>query len=327
MPADRVLRLVGPTVEQFAVAVDPLPDDAPVIVMAEVDAVSSDPSSVVDELLDMMEAAVRAQLCAWLPAAEMITGTTDHERRAIRQLAREIASTTAHFGPFLADVAEAALRGRAVVAQHDPEVRSRALARLLGTSYQRDAVALALWSAHSLATQQRHALGTAAQWLANHGPIGIWFLGDDAVEAERFPAVTLPAPAEPVTEPERPAVSFPVLAGRPHPGSAVELAVEAALARCGWARGRAWNHLYQSGPLAPPIRVDLMWPAERVVVELDGPDHRGAVKYADDRRRDNTLTLGGFAVLRIANHEIRDDLSRVLAMIEKLLTTRRKDPR
>jgi very-short-patch-repair endonuclease len=70
-----------------------------------------------------------------------------------------------------------------------------------------------------------------------------------------------------------------------------------------------------------------MWPAERVVVELDGPDHRGALKYADDRRRDNALTLGGYAVLRFLNDEVTADMSRVLAMIEELVVARRRDER
>jgi hypothetical protein len=329
VPADRVIRLEGPTVEQFAVAVDPLPHGVPVVVTVELPSeVRADPAAVVDELLDAVEAVARAQLRAWLPAADGLTGSSDLERRTVRRLARETASTSAVFGPFLADLAEAALIGGAVAARYDPQARSRALAGLLGDCYQRGAVVLALWATEPLSGQRRHAVGTAAQWLAHHGRIGTWIVGGGAVDPERFPAVTLPVPAElqePTRADPRDRVNFPVLTGRPHPGSSVELHVEAALRRCGWAWGRAWNHVYQAHPLTSPIRVDLMWPTERLVVELDGPDHRGALKYADDRRRDNSLTLGGYTVLRFTNHEVHSDLSRVLAMIEELLTTRRED--
>ena len=45
------------------------------------------------------------------------------------------------------------------------------------------------------------------------------------------------------------------------------------------------------------------------MVEIDGSDHRGILKYAADRRRDNGLMLDGFAVLRFTNEEIVDDLT------------------
>ena len=257
-----------------------------------------------------------------------LTDSSNLSRRAIRQLAHETATSSGHFGPLLADVAEAALLGRPASPHHDVETRAAGLAGIVASCYDRSAVVLALWAREPLDHQGRAAVGSAAQWLA--GRYGIWVLGSDVVEAGRFPVVTLALPvglAE-LARPEAPAsprVQFPVLAGRPHPGSAVELDFEATLARYGWAHSRSWNHVYQPHPLSAPIRVDLMWPAERVVVELDGPDHRGALKYADDRRRDNTLTLGGHAVLRFSNDEVTADVTRVLAMIEGLLMARRRD--
>jgi hypothetical protein len=68
-----------------------------------------------------------------------------------------------------------------------------------------------------------------------------------------------------------------------------------------------------------------VWLTERCVVEIDGPDHRGSSKYAADRRRDNGLTLDGFAVLRFTNDEIDDDPARVLAVIHSLLSRKRND--
>ena len=66
-----------------------------------------------------------------------------------------------------------------------------------------------------------------------------------------------------------------------------------------------------------------MWPAERYVVNIDGPDHRGSLKYAADRRRDDGLTLDGFAVLRFTNEGIHGDPARVLAVIEGLSSKKR----
>ncbi len=97
------------------------------------------------------------------------------------------------------------------------------------------------------------------------------------------------------------------------------------LDHCEWAAGRVWNFNYEPHYLAPPIRVDLMWQTERLVVEIDGPEHRERTKYAADRRRDNGLLLDGFAVLRFTNEDVADDPQRVLATIETLLAKKRSD--
>ncbi|MET0900371.1 MAG: DUF559 domain-containing protein [Mycobacterium sp.] len=332
LPTDRVVRVQGPTVDQIAIALDPLPTAAPVVVSCDMTEVSTSPAEVRDELLDRLESVARAQLQVWLPAAEHVAPGSDADRRTARRLAHEIGATSEHFGPFLAELADGVSTGRTSSTRFDPETRARGLARLLRSCYGRESVVLLLRGPHRLAPDARHALGSAAQWLANTASIGAWVLGDNLVDAERFAVIDVPVPpyltepAQPVGD-HRPPVQFPVLSGRPHPGSAVELDFEKALAGCGWAHGRTWNQLYCPHPLAPPLRVDLMWPAERVVVELDGPDHRGALKYADDRRRDNALTVGGFAVLRFSNDEIAADVSRALALIEELLTARRRDER
>jgi very-short-patch-repair endonuclease len=122
-------------------------------------------------------------------------------------------------------------------------------------------------------------------------------------------------------------VGFPALAGRPHPASAAEQRLEDHLSRCEWAAGRVWNQLHPGDTLERSIRVDLMWPELRCAVEIDGPDHRGCLKYADDRRRDNTLVLAGFSVLRFTNAEVADDPARVAATIATLLTARRCNER
>jgi Protein of unknown function (DUF559) len=85
-------------------------------------------------------------------------------------------------------------------------------------------------------------------------------------------------------------------------------ALEAALAACDWAVGRVWNQTFQPHILANLIRVDLLWADERCVVEVDGPDHCGILKFEADRRRDVHLQLEGFAVLRFTNDQILGDV-------------------
>jgi very-short-patch-repair endonuclease len=328
------VRLVGVTTDELGVILDPLPFGAPVAIGYPLRAVGSTSASVVVDVLDRLEEVARMLLPCWLPDARHL----DHsslDRRAVRALARRLASTTEHFGPFIADVAEAALVGRPAAAGHPPDIRARGLARIIATAYGRDGVALVVSQVDELAAEDQRRAGVAFEWLANHGPIGVWLVGDTLRIVDRFRLVTVPVPDHlkdlgqraltPGREPH--VVEFPSVAGRPHPGSAAEQRLEAYLSRCEWASGREWNQLHQTHPLELPIRVDLMWRQCRCAVEIDGPDHLGILKYADDRRRDNTLALSGFTVLRFINSDVIDDPAKAAATIEKLLQLRRREGR
>jgi very-short-patch-repair endonuclease len=333
IPTERVVRLGGITGDQLAISLDPLPDEAPVVIAYSVTPPCPAAIAIVDAVLVQLEVLGRELFPAWLPGADAIDGASGLDRRTVRELARRLASTSNHYGPFLADLADAVLSHRPIDRRFTPEIRARGLSRLLRDSYRRDSVALAISTSTVLGQDDQCAVAAAAEWLANHGRIGVWLVGEALSQMDRFPLLTLPVPsylrelarAVGTTGQCTVTVEFPVLAGRPHPGSPAEQALEAALARCDWAHGRTLNQTYQTNPLAPPIRVDLMWPEARCVVEIDGPDHRGVLKYADDRRRDNTLVLDGFAVLRFTNDEVSCDLARVLDIIRKLVTTRRHD--
>jgi very-short-patch-repair endonuclease len=329
IPPAGVVRLSGLTDEQLAVSLDPLPPTAPAVIRYRPLAHPVSALAVVDDALDKLETIARDLFPSWLPDVDGITGDSDFDRRVMRELAGRKASASAHFGPFLADVAEAALCGCRAERRYSPEVRASGLAGIIADSYGRDRLVLLIGASPGDETDQRR-VATACEWMTNHGRIGVWLTPGALPAADRFPTVALPVPgfvdalvpAE-ITKAPSPAVEYPALAGVPHPASACEQALERTLARCEWAAGRTWNQEYASHSLAPPIRVDLMWPKERCVVEIDGPDHRGALKYAADRRRDNGLQLDGFAVLRFTNDEIDDDPQRVLADIEKLLTSKR----
>lgn len=112
-------------------------------------------------------------------------------------------------------------------------------------------------------------------------------------------------------------------AGKARPDSAAEQALEQALSKMSWAFGRRWNQTYQQRAGAVPLMVDLWWPDERCVVEIDGPEHRASAHFANDRRRDVQLQLDGQAVLRFTNEQVLADPGRAVAAIKQIVCARR----
>ncbi|MFC7482692.1 DUF559 domain-containing protein [Luedemannella flava] len=117
-------------------------------------------------------------------------------------------------------------------------------------------------------------------------------------------------------------------------GSRLPSAVRAAAQRHRVAAGAGPRtpRMGHGAPLEPPAREHAPLrgvPAGRllarggVVVEVDGPEHRRPVLFANDRRRDNALTIDGLHVLRFGNERVHTDLGRVLFDIETLLHQRR----
>ncbi|WP_246567852.1 endonuclease domain-containing protein [Polymorphospora rubra] len=350
-----------------AVAVDPLPDGAPTIVVYRPgpSTAADSPATLVDAILAELERAALDLFPAWLPDAAGITGAGGAHVAAVRVLARRAAATSDHFGPFLADLAAAALTRRPppVGPPGDPgpgpgrpvragrfavEVRATGLARVLAATFGRARTAVVVDVPEEWPVGQAEALVAAGEWLADRGGFGVWLTGAVPATVDHLPAVTVPLPdvasaagpdpapgpdpaarprpeeAGPATGPTVPdRLVVPAVAGRPRADSPAELALEAALSATTWAAGRTWNPTYQSG-LAPPVRVDLLWSAERCVVEIDGPEHRSAVRFAADRQRDVRLQLDGYAVLRFTNAQVLHDVRMVTAQIERFLLGRRR---
>lgn len=72
------------------------------------------------------------------------------------------------------------------------------------------------------------------------------------------------------------------------------------------------------------LEVDLLWPSQRLVVELDGHAfHAGRASFERDRRRDRRLTLAGYRVLRITWRQIEQEGETVVTAIRRLLETGR----
>lgn len=336
LPAGRAVHVRGGSPEAIELTLDPLLEGAPAVIPCAA-SVATDPAKTVTAILAELEEAAIGLYPAWLPGAEGLDGRQGARVAAVRALALQKGAATSQFGPFLADLAERSLDGSAGVSaagRYAAAVRAAGIARVIADSYGRSHTALLLPFPDGLTANEARALAAACEWLASHGGFSAWLVGDGVDGVDWLPTVEirLPAPVRdlcgsatsiPVPEPDRTVVRCPPLSGRPAPGSAAELALEAALATRSWAEGRVWNRTFQTDPLAEQIRVDLMWERERCAVELDGPEHRTPLHYEADRRRDVLLQLAGFAVLRFTNEQVAHDLATVLSHIEQLVDSRR----
>jgi very-short-patch-repair endonuclease len=354
-PRGQVSYLVGADPQLLRIALDPLPDSAPAVIQFR-PGTGGPTGDQVALLLDEMDLAAVALFPRWLPGAERLDGSRSLGVPAVRELAARVAARSHNFGPFLADLAERALCGRTGRPRFPAEVRGRGLARVIADAYDRESVALLIEVPDELSPAEERALVAAAEWLAQHGHLTVWLAGAPLRAVDRLPAVAITLPAHlaqlvaeagPATDGdaagdanpgERPSATdgghqpantgpvfrYPPLSGVPRQDSAAELRLERALAPHEWARGRRWNHTYEWHLLGKPYRLDLFWPTEGIVVEVDGPDHRERLKFADDRRRDVQLHLRGHVVLRFTNEQVLADVETVVRKIEQLLSQRRE---
>jgi Protein of unknown function (DUF559) len=336
LPIGRVVSLQGAAPAALALTLVPLPAGAPAVVIYRPPPLES-AGEVAAGALDALEGAALGLFPAWLPDAAGICGPGGAGVDAVRAVAMRAAPDTAQFGPFLGDLAERALRGlRPGSGRFSPEVRAAGLAKVIARSYDRSAAALLVEVPSDLTGVGEQALVAACEWLAHRGGLGVWLAGAELATVDWVSSrrVGLPEPAasiaraawtaRPAVRPAQPVVTYPPMAGRPHPASRAERVVERALAPLLWAAGRAWNQTYQARPLEPPVRLDLLWLAERCVVELDGPEHLEPLRYEADRRRDRLLQQDGFAVARFTNDQVARDLAAVVYQIEQLVTARRR---
>jgi very-short-patch-repair endonuclease len=71
------------------------------------------------------------------------------------------------------------------------------------------------------------------------------------------------------------------------------------------------------------MALDLVWLDERLVVELDGPEHRTPLQFEADRRRDVLLALDGYTVVRFTNESVDDDIQHVVSQLQRLVQNHR----
>jgi hypothetical protein len=90
---------------------------------------------------------------------------------------------------------------------------------------------------------------------------------------------------------------------------------------------RVVQAIIAAGLPAPSVNVwllgaerDLVWHDHMLVVELDGPWHRGTAARIRDPRRDATLQLHGYSVVRVPQHWFDTDPAGVIATIRGFLS-------
>jgi very-short-patch-repair endonuclease len=140
-------------------------------------------------------------------------------------------------------------------------------------------------------------------------PINYWcqpFLADREIQS-----TTSPTTAERVQEriADEPAPSFTCPLGKPHP----ESAGEQALARWLQTDEELGSLFAFNQPIRTVrdslLRVDLVWEAGKIAVEVDGfRSHTTPHQFRMDRQRDYELTLSGYAVLRLTHQEVMQDV-------------------
>ncbi|MFE0750437.1 DUF559 domain-containing protein [Gordonia sp. NPDC058843] len=293
---------------------------------------------VVREILDALEDIVGALFPVWLAGHESgLPIDADDAEEMARALCRDAGFPS----PAVVHLTRAAAGARRPGSGPADDARAGALTFLLKRGYGRDSVVLAVRADAALPERAQHAAAAAYEWLADHANLTVWLTADALPAVTRVPAIRIgvsggrrPSPSRPVDVPDdpSPASAAPVLvvsrpSGRPAPHSVAEQTLERALASAPWARDRQWNRSPRDlDPLTPAVIVDLLWATERVVVEVDGADHRGPVKYARDRRRDNMLQRAGYLVLRYTNDHVLDDTALVVAELAAAVAERTRAP-
>jgi very-short-patch-repair endonuclease len=266
---------------------------------------------------------------AWLPEAEGIESPAGAGDAAVADLARAIAERTSLFGPVLLRLARAALAKQSSLVLDDipREILALECGKLIRAAYQLEGLILIL-PATRFGETEIQACESTSLWLADNVISAVWVVGPAAVRMPRivivYDAIGLfPSDREGPTgaSPAPPWVT--PLAGRPNPFSTAEQRLETHLAAQDWASGRAWNRGWQADAKHNRIVVDLIWDVEQLVVEIDGPDHLAAAKFAADRHRDRLLQLEGFAVMRFTNDEVLNDPFLVASQIERFLRQKR----
>ncbi|AGZ39970.1 endonuclease domain-containing protein [Actinoplanes friuliensis] len=315
LASDRAIAIQGAELGTIALT---LAEDttAPAAVVARAEAPSATPRDFVAGALEDLERVAVELLPAWLPDSSAI-GRPDVGGVAAIRMAATAHARHAHYSPaFLADLAVLAVTGHRNRQPGLPVgVRAAQLARLIAAAFGRPRAALLVPVAAGLSPRDQDVIVAGAGWLVHNARMAVWLIGTLPAGGEQIPSVRVT---------EAPARRLATI-GRPHPNSAVESALEAALAAETWADGRQWNQPYRSTPLSTPVRLDLLWPAERCVVEIDGPEHCHPVHFEEDRRRDVQLQLDGYAVLRFTNARIIHDVGAVVHQIGTYLRRRRGD--
>ncbi|MFI7076508.1 endonuclease domain-containing protein [Micromonospora sp. NPDC049903] len=316
LPSDRVIALPEARIDALATMI--ARDQRELVAVVHRPSVRhAMPADVVHAAVDRLEQVAVELLPAWLPEAAQTTRPDTAGLAAIRAAAGARARRDHYPGTFLPDLAAFAVSARRAPTTLPLRTRAAALTRLVADAFGRRTVVMLVEPDAAEAA----VVAAGAGWLVHHGGPAVWLTGGGAARVEGLPAYRVELPPPP---PAPAGQAGPAVVGKPHPASDVEKLLEAALAAESWAAGRRWNQSHQSHPLSAPVRLDLLWPDERCVVEIDGPEHCRPDRFEADRQRDVQLQLDGYAVLRFTNARVIHDVGAVVQQIGEYLRNRRR---
>lgn len=162
----------------------------------------------------------------------------------------------------------------------------------------------------------------ALEWCARHGAASVVALATEPPEAPPYDRILYGAHA--FAEAVRPVAERFIAGPGGLPASDIERRVAAALGQDPDLAGLfVCNAPVPVGAWGARPRVDLLCPTLRVVVELDGPEHRAEPKFGADRHRDFELLTAGYLVLRLTNDQVAADLPLAIEKIRAVVRLRR----
>jgi very-short-patch-repair endonuclease len=213
-----------------------------------------------------------------------------------------------------------------------PAVQAQQLA--LALSPDRLVLALAVED-ESAPPDRLLGLARGAEWLALNTSAAVVVLVPEplvdsvALDAINFEIVRL-AVRESVSSPpieEKQHVLIGPIHGNPHPNSQGEQLLAAAIRVDDQLCDLFQFNEYVDSITGNRFLVDLLWPAGKVVVEVDGfAWHRDLISFSRDRQRDYELLISGYLTLRLPHHEVVDDVTAAIAKIGQVVAYRCHQP-
>jgi very-short-patch-repair endonuclease len=181
-----------------------------------------------------------------------------------------------------------------------------------------------------------HALARGAEWIASQAKVAVILVvpeawrGNAELDPVNYDAITWESSApqdsskddEPPLPLDAPRILVEPTIGVPHPASRAEQKLFEFLKRDPSLGGLFCFNRQVMGFSNQPYRVDLVCLKHRIVVEIDGDEHRSLRKYREDRDRDYRLLRAGYLTLRVTNEDVMDDIELVLEKLRSIVHLR-----
>lgn len=197
------------------------------------------------------------------------------------------------------------------------DVEFRRLSRLVDT-----AGIVLVWEVDPASATRAHPAIEALEWCTRQGAAVVAALTVEPPETAPYDRILYGA-YEFIRSEGAAATRFIAPAGAHH-ASATERRVSDALAQDADLRDLfVCNAPVPVGVWGARPRVDLLCREHRIVVELDGPEHRAEPKFSADRHRDYELLTAGYLVLRLTNEQVAADLPQAIEKIRTVVRLRR----